>query len=183
MKDIKKWEILGTEYLIQRPWLTARRDHVRLPSGVENKEYYILEYPEWVNVIAVTKDGKFLMERQYRHGIQDVRYELCAGVCEVGEDPMVAAKRELLEETGYAGGIWRSFMTISANAGSMTNWSHTFIAEGVEPVSAQNLEATEDITIHLMSKREVYELLKGGHFAQALMVAPLWRYFTENGVD
>lgn len=183
MKEIKKWEILGTEYLIRRPWLTARRDHVRLPSGVENKEYYILEYPEWVNVIAITKDGKFLMERQYRHGIQDVRFEICAGVCEAGEDPMIAAKRELLEETGYAGGEWRHFMSVCANAGSMTNWSHTFIAEGVEPVDIQNLEDTEDITIHLMTKQEVYDLLKGGHFAQALMVAPLWRYFAENGVE
>ena len=132
MKEIKKWEIIGTEYLIRRPWLTARRDHVRLPSGVENKEYYILEYPEWVNVIAITKDGKFLMERQYRHGIQDVRFEICAGVCETGEDPMIAAKRELLEETGYAGGEWRHFMSVCANAGSMTNWSHTVLAEGVE---------------------------------------------------
>ena len=69
-KEIKKWELLGSEYLIRRPWLTARQDHVRLPSGVEMKEYYVLEYPEWVNVLAITKDGKFLMEKQYRHGLQ-----------------------------------------------------------------------------------------------------------------
>ena len=56
MED-KKWTILKSEYLIRRPWLTARRDHVRFPDGRENPEYYVLEYPDWVNVIAITKDG------------------------------------------------------------------------------------------------------------------------------
>ena len=56
MDDEKKWEVLHSEYLIRRPWLTARRDHVRLPNGVENPEYYVLEYPDWVNVIALTRD-------------------------------------------------------------------------------------------------------------------------------
>lgn len=61
----KQWTVLESEYLIRRPWLTARRDWVRLPNGVENNEYYVLEYPDWVNVIALTEDGKFIMERQY----------------------------------------------------------------------------------------------------------------------
>lgn len=52
----RKWEVLHSEYLIQRPWLTARRDCVRLPNGVENDEYYVLEYPDWVNVIAITAE-------------------------------------------------------------------------------------------------------------------------------
>lgn len=74
----RKWEVLHSEYLIQRPWLTARRDCVRLPNGVENDEYYVLEYPDWVNVIAITAEGKFLMERQYRHGLQwtDMKFVL-----------------------------------------------------------------------------------------------------------
>ena len=178
-KEIKKWEILSSEYLFRRPWLTARRDHVRLPSGVEHNEFYILEYPTWVNVIAITKDGKFIVERQYRHGIQDVRYEICAGVCEEGEEPIEAAKRELLEETGYAGGTWRHFMWLSGNASSTTNYSHTFIAEGVEPVAGQSLEPTEDIEIYLMTEQEVFKLLEDGEFVQSLMAAPLWRYFYE----
>ena len=62
----RQWEVLESEYLIQRPWLTARRDKVKLPNGVVNDEYYVLEYPDWVNVIAITEDGRFVMERQYR---------------------------------------------------------------------------------------------------------------------
>ena len=63
-----KWKILKSEYLFRRPWLTVRRDCVELPDGRQNPEFYILEYPDWVNVIAITDDGQFVMERQYRHG-------------------------------------------------------------------------------------------------------------------
>lgn len=95
----RKWEVLHSEYLIQRPWLTARRDCVRLPNGVENDEYYVLEYPDWVNVIAITAEGKFLMERQYRHGLQWTGYEICAvqsqcfqpGVYPIGDRTAVGA--------------------------------------------------------------------------------------------
>lgn len=177
--DDKKWEILKSEYLIRRPWLTARRDHVRLPDGVENKEYYVLEYPDWVNVIAITVDGKFVMERQYRHGLQWTGYEICAGVCESGENPLEAAKRELWEETGFGGGEWKLQMTISANTSTMTNLCHCFVATGVERISEQHLEATEDISVHLLTVDEVRNLLVGNEIRQALMAAPLWKYFAE----
>lgn len=177
--DDKKWEILESEYLIRRPWLTARRDHVRLPDGVENKEYYVLEYPDWVNVIAITVDGKFVMERQYRHGLQWTGYEICAGVCESGENPLEAAKRELWEETGFGGGEWKLQMTISANTSTMTNLCHCFVATGVERISEQHLEVTEDISVHLLTVDEVRNLLVGNEIRQALMAAPLWKYFAE----
>ena len=123
MED-KKWTILKSEYLIRRPWLTARRDHVRFPDGRENPEYYVLEYPDWVNVIAITKDGHFVMERQYRHALGRTSFELPCGVMENGEEPLEAIKRELLEETGYGGGEWRHLMDISANSSTMNNMTH-----------------------------------------------------------
>ncbi len=177
--DDKKWDILHSEYLIKRPWLTARRDEVRLPNGVINNEYYVLEYPDWVNVIAITSDGRFLMERQYRHGLQWTGYEICAGVCEKGESPLEAAKRELYEETGYCGGNWEHYMTISGNASTMTNLCHCFLARDVIPVSEQHLEPTEDISVHLLTVDEVRSLLVGDKIRQALMAAPLWKYFAE----
>lgn len=83
-KDKMDWEVLSSVYLIKRPWLTARKDCVKLPNGIVNDEFYVLEYPEWVNVIAITKDGKMVLVHQYRHGIRKTCYELCAGVCEEG---------------------------------------------------------------------------------------------------
>lgn len=174
--DDRKWEVLESEYLIKRPWLTARRDRVKLPTGIEIPEYYILEYPDWVNVIAITKESKFVMVRQYRHGIRETRYEICAGVCEKGEEAMVSAQRELYEETGYGNGKWSLFMTISANASTMTNLTYCYLAIDVEPISTQHLEETEDLSVHLLDKEEVKALLMNDEVKQALMAAPLWKY-------
>ena len=150
---------------------------MQLPDGRINPEHYVLEYPAWVNVIAVTKDGLMVMVRQYRHGFDEVLVELCAGVVEDGEAPVDAAKRELLEETGYAGGEWREVMTIGQNPSICDNLTHCFVAEGVEKVSAQHLDASEDIEVLLMSKAEVLDMLINDQQKQALMAAPLWRYF------
>ena len=78
----KVWKILHSKYLIKRPWLTARLDKLELPDGRIVPEYYVLEYPDWVNVIAITKNGLFVMERQYRHGLQETYYEICGGTIE-----------------------------------------------------------------------------------------------------
>lgn len=181
-KDKRSWSVLKSEYLFRRPWLTVRRDHVRLPNGVENEEYYVLEYPDWVNVVALTEDGRFLMERQYRHGLGRTCYELCAGVMEAGEEPLEAARRELLEETGFGGGEWTYYMALSANASAMNNLSHTFVAKGVRRLADPDPEATEDISVHFLSVDEVRDLLLAGDIKQALMAAPLWRYFAEQGL-
>ena len=93
---------------------------------------------------------------------------------------MEAAKRELYEETGFGGGEWRHFMTVSPNAGACTNYSHTFIAKGVERLSGQHLEESEDIKVVLMDRDEVLRLLQNDEFHQAMMAAPLWKYFAAN---
>lgn len=176
-KEIK-WKILESEYIIKRPWLTARRDKLELPDGRVIDEYYVLEYPDWVNVIAITKEGQFVMERQYRHASGIYSTELPCGVMEEGEEPLEAAKRELLEETGYSGGNWSKLMTLSPNPGSMTNSAHCFLAVGVEKRAEQSLDENEDLTVLLMSESEVKALLENGGICQALMVAPLYRYFS-----
>ena len=177
-KDSPKWKIIDSEYIIKRPWLTARRDKVELPDGRIIEEYYVLEYPDWVNVIAITKDGQFIMERQYRHALGINSIELTCGVMEKGETPLEAARRELLEETGYGGGEWSRLMTISPNPSSMTNLAHCFLAVGVEKIAEQSLDDTEELTVHLMSESEVKMLLENGEIAQALMIAPLYKYFS-----
>ena len=171
------WQVLESEYLFKQPWLTARREHVKLPTGAEIKDFYVLEYPEFCNVIAITKGGKFLMERQYRHAQHLTAIEIPAGCVELGEDPMEAAKPELYEETGYAGGEWSNLMTIRPNAGACTNYSHTYLAIGVEKVSTQHLEASEDIKVLLLDRDEVWRMLQNDEFHQAMMAAPLWKYF------
>ena len=177
-KDIT-WKVLQTEYLIKRPWLTARRDDVELPDGRTIPEYYVLEYPDWVNVIAITKDGHFVMERQYRHALGCTCFELPCGVIEQGETPIEAAMRELEEETGYSGGEWTKLMELSANPSTMNNLAHCFLARGVEKVSEQHLDPTEDLSVHLLTREEVLNLLRNNEMMQSLMVAPLLKYLSK----
>ena len=110
------WKTLETEYLIREPWLTARRDKVELPTGVVLNDYYVLEYPDWVNTIAITREGDFVLVRQYRYALGVTSMELCAGVIEKDETPLEAAQRELLEETGYGKGTWQTRMSHSGVA-------------------------------------------------------------------
>lgn len=172
------WKVLESEYLIQRPWLTARRDCVELPDGRVIPEYYVLEYPDWVNVIAITKEGQFVFEKQYRHAARKISYELPCGVMEKGESPLEAAQRELLEETGYGNGHWQKLMEIYPNPSTMTNMTHCYLATDVEKIAEPHLDATEELTVLFMSREEVKRLLDQDGIYQALMVAPLYKYFS-----
>ena len=176
-KEIQKWKTLESQYLIQRPWLTARKDIVRLPNGTIHPEYYILEYPDWVNVIAISSDGEFVMVEQYRHGLGDVFTELVAGVIESGEHPLAAAKRELLEETGFGGGDWILLSVISQNPASTNNLTYCYLAVGVKKLRPQNLDKTEDIRVRILPEETVREMLVNDKIKQSLMAVPLWKYF------
>ena len=176
---MEKWKTLESKYIIRRPWLTARVDMVQLPNGVINPEHYVLEYPDWVNIIAITNDGKYVLIRQYRHGLDKIEVELCAGVSEAGENPEEAARRELLEETGYAGGEWSLTMKICQNPSICNNYTYCFVARGVERVSEQHLDESEDIEVLLFSEDELLAMMRSGDMTQALMLAPLWMHFCD----
>ena len=180
----KAWKTVSSKYLFRRPWLTVRCEDMLLPNGNHIPEYYILEYPDWVNTIAITKDGKFVFVRQYRPGLGRTSYELCAGVCDKEDaSPLVSAQRELWEETGYGKGNWREYMVISANPSTHTNLTHCFLATDVEPIDHQHLEDTEDLSVHLLTFEEVKQLLENNEIMQSLNAAPLWKYVAEHAAD
>lgn len=179
--ELKKmdWKVLSSEYLFRRPWLTARRDTCELPDGRIMNEYYVLEYPTFINVIAVTTEGTMVLIRQYRHGLGRTCFELVAGCVEEGEEPIEAARRELREETGYTGGEWSEMMAFSCNASAMNNLSHSFLATGVELTEQQDLDANEDIEVYTFTQEEVKTMLLRGDFMQASMIAPLYKFFAQ----
>ena len=132
-----------------------------------------------IDVDVITDDGRMVFERQYRHGRGEVGYEIPAGVCEPGESPEQAARRELLEETGYGEGSWRLNMIAAPNPSTSNNLCYSFIATGVRRLDSQHLEATEDIAVHLLYEDEVLRLMRSGRIIQAPMLCSLWKYFAE----
>lgn len=173
------WKKLEEKYLFtQKPWLTVREDKLQMPDGKIMDSYFVFEYPNWVNVIAINKQSNFVLVRQYRHALGETNYELSAGVCDdADQDTLETAKRELLEETGYGAGEWSLWMVNSANPGTHTNLCYCYLAENVELIGKQELDESEDITVHLMTKEEVLDLLNTDQIRQSLHAAALWKYF------
>ena len=111
--DPGPWKVLTREYLAKKLWYTVRVDRVELPNGTVIPEYWINEYPPWVNVVALTEKDEVVLIRQYRHGIGAVHYEIPAGTTDPEDKSLEeAARRELQEETGYVGGRWSLLATL-----------------------------------------------------------------------
>ena len=164
-----KWKVLKSEYLFRRPWLTVRKDCVELPDGRQNPEFYVLEYPDWVNVIALTDDGKFIFERQYRHGLGKTCYEIPAGVIEPGESPMEAAKRELMEETGYLAERMAYLGPIAPAPGYSDELLHLYMAMGLSFVGASP-DDDEFINVDLVDLNEMVDQVLDGKVIDAKTV-------------
>lgn len=180
---MKKWTILKQKYLLKCKWLTVRKDTVELANGVVLDDYYVLEYPTWVNVIAITEEGLFVIERQYRHGTESIDYEICAGTCEKDEKPIDAAKRELLEETGFGGGEWTLYGLSTPNPAAMSNLNYTFLAKGVTKIAQPHQEQSEDIEVFTITRDELVSLMERGDITQGCMLAMLWKYVAKNSMS
>lgn len=176
------WKLIEKEYLIRNKWITVRKDHVLLQSGIEIDDFYIIERPQIVHIIAITPEGKYIFERQYRYAQNRWCLELCAGLVERGENPLQSAQRELLEETGYANGSWELISSHAVDPSNMTEISYAFLAKNVTKVSDQNLEPTEEIEVLLLSEEDIINALLSGQIISSLMAAPLWQYFYKKNI-
>jgi len=176
---MEKWTLLDSEYVIQRPWATLRVDRLRMPNGNIKEEYYVLEYPTWVNMVALTEQNTLLFVRQYRHGVGRVLVELPAGVVEDGETPEEAARRELLEETGYAFTSIEPVCELFANPATSGNITHTYLLRGGRKVQEQQLDSGEDIEVVEMPIEEAKRFLIDNKIGQALHSAALFYAFQQ----
>ncbi len=175
-----KWDLLKSSYLFQSKWLNIRQDHVKMPSGHEMNDFYLIEHPSFVNIIAINKEGEFILEKQYRHGINRIVYELPAGAIEENETPLEAARRELLEETGFGGGRWVEYYQSAPNPSNMTSICYTFLATDVDIIKKSQLEESEDIEICLSTKDEIIKILNDCSIIEGVQQASLWKYIYEN---
>ncbi|WP_143310457.1 NUDIX hydrolase [Chitinophaga vietnamensis] len=165
------WKTLASEYLFKSPWLTARKDKCETPSGKIIEPYYVLEYNDWVNGVALTEDGQVIMIRQFRQGIGKTLLEIPGGTMDATDpSPEFAMERELLEETGYAFKELIPLGSIAPNPASSNNLTHMFLATGGKKIREQQLDHNEEIEVVLMPLEEVQQLVLEHQLLQSLHV-------------
>ncbi|MDX1641033.1 MAG: NUDIX hydrolase, partial [Balneolaceae bacterium] len=133
--------------------------------------FVVIDAPEWINIIALTETRDIVLVEQYRAGIHQSTLEIPGGMVDEHESPLEAAKRELLEETGYRSEKWTLLGKTSANPTFMNNYTSIFLAEECMKESEQKLDGNEDIDIHLMKLDYFLELVKNSVVHHSVVVA------------
>ena len=142
---------------------------VEAPAGSDYPAY-VLRCADWVAAVALTDDGRFVLVEQYRHGIDAVTLEAAGGVVDTGERPEDAARRELLEETGYAGTTVELLGTVHPNPGLQSNRFSVILVRGARKEAVAAPEHNEDVKLVLMSAPELRSALRDGRITHALAV-------------
>ena len=154
-----------------------RSDRMVHPRTGREGEFFVLDAPDWVNVVATTREGKVVLIEQYRHGTQRVTLEIPGGTVEEGEEPLAAGLRELAEETGFGGGSARLLGWCEPNPAIQSNRCWFVAAEGVAKVAECRLDEMEDIAVRLETLARVPALIAAGDVRHALVIAAFARYF------
>ncbi len=192
MKDQTKeknplaWEEVSCEHVICDEWMDLRRKAYRFPDGKIFSPFYNYSRRDYSVIVATDTEGRFICVKQFRHGIEEVTTEFPAGGIERSgrseyrkghggdvadsESALAAARRELLEETGYASDEWSPLIVIPSNASIADNYAYLFRAKNCEKIGSQKLDETEFLNIVTYSEKELEALILSGGFQQAVHV-------------
>lgn len=182
-----EWEEVSCEHIVNDEWIDFRKSRYRFPDGREFEPYYSYSRRDYVVIVATDEAGNYICVRQYRHGIKRVTTEFCAGGIErcdgkeygsrldkdSAEDGLAAAKRELMEETGYESDDWKFLLSVPSNATMADNYANIFVAKNCRKVSGQSLDETEFLNVHLHTREEIDEMIASGEFPQASHILAL----------
>ncbi len=167
MTEHRAWKTLSYEQILETPYLKVRREQAAVPDGPIIPDYYIIENRGWVGIVPVLEDGRFLLNKQYKHGIGQVVIEFPAGGLEPDEEPLAAARRELMEETGYSFGddqlaLLAQMLENPTKARTRSWW---YLAWGVRKTGEQKIDPVEVIENLLVTPNELLDLIHRGEFA------------------
>jgi 8-oxo-dGTP pyrophosphatase MutT (NUDIX family) len=172
---VEQWEKLGSEYLGDFRIFRIRADRSRSPRTGQEHSFFVLESPDWVNVIPLTPEGNVIMIYQYRHGTEDVTLEVPGGMVDAADgDPSVSAARELREETGYAGEAIVHLGSVAPNPAFLDNRCHSYLALDVRRVADVQLDGAEDIAFVEVPLRDIPDLIRDGKITHSLTVAAFY---------
>lgn len=169
-----RWKVLKSTEIFKAGLIKLRQDECEMPDGRVFPRYFVLEFPDWVNVVPVTPDGQMVLVQQYRHAADGIFLEVPGGRTDRnGEDPGLAGRRELREETGYESSEWIACGFQYPNPALQNNKLHTFVALGCNLTSKQDLDPFEDLTVCTLPVAEVYRRWELGELQHSLIANSL----------
>ncbi|MEM7101782.1 MAG: NUDIX hydrolase [Bacteroidota bacterium] len=172
-----EWKLVKSERGPEYKIFSVRFDYKINPRNGKTVKVIVLESQDSVNVVAVSKDQKILFIRQHRFGTGENTLELPGGLIDPGEDPLVACKRELREETGYTGTGWQPLGKIGSNPVYFDNYVHHFTTSGIELSQETDFDEEEAIEPVMIPVSKAKAMLFNGKFDHPHTVNALIRYF------
>lgn len=168
-----KWKVLSSENVFSSGFFRIQSDRCELPDGRVMPRYYVMSFPDWVNILPITKDGQVLLVRQYRHASGKVHLEIPGGSLDpqAQESTQEGARREMLEETGYDSTNIVKVLSHYPNPALQSNQMHTYIAFNCAKTQEPQLDPFEDLELYQCSLDRLEEHLLSGDIDHSLMIA------------
>ena len=171
----------STSILRREPWLEVFEEHIRLPGGRMVNDFYTIRLRDFVVVAPLTEDGHVIMVRHYRHGPRRITRSLPSGFIEGDESPSEAAKRELLEETGYVAKSWSDLGSFVVDGNRRCGTEHVFLATGATRVAEPTSDDLAEATVQLLTPEEASGALWNGDISELATAAGLALAFMNRG--
>ena len=173
MAEGEAWKRLRSERLLETPYFALRSDRLRLPGGAVKDPYYVVERPDAAIIFPLTGEGEVVLVRQYRPPLERMELGLPAGLVEEGEKPEDAARRELLEETGYSGDQWEPLGSLASSPSLKDNWAYLFLARGVEESAPPAPDEHELVEVVRAPVGDLPGLIRSGEIVSSSGVAAI----------
>lgn len=165
------WRRAGSERLQRCRVFDLDRVQFQPADGAPAHEYFVLQAPDWINVIALTGDRRVILVRQYRFGVEQLSLEIPGGMCDPGEAPADAARRELVEETGFEAAELRLLGSVHPNPAIQNNRCHSFLATGVRSIGPPRPEPGERLEVMAVPLDEIPARILAGEITHSLVIA------------
>jgi ADP-ribose pyrophosphatase len=170
-RPLHTWERLAAEIVYECRIFSLRRDRSRFSRDNAEHEFHVLESPDWCNIVPLTTDEHVVMVRQFRHGVGTYTLEVPGGMVDPEDaSPLIAAQREMIEESGYDSARIEPLGVIHPNPAIQANRCHSFVAYDVERRQVPAFDSTEETEVVLVPLARIPDLMRSGEITHALVV-------------